>query len=233
MAGNPPISGNMQPLVGIVQNPAITTINDGNQALVGVGRNGGLLTTPVRGSFGEMTHRKATFWIYATSAGIAVPINTTTSGSTFGLYNPPGSGVYAEIIDLEWTQLAAGPATINQVGFSVVNTVTNAISAITSCPGPIRAGGNPGNFSGGASACTGFSAATFASALTVAANWGIPGFSFALSYQPTATYNTGPFHKLFHGKFVVPPGWAITLTASTAWAANTAVPGMSWAEYPI
>jgi hypothetical protein len=192
-----------------------------------------MLANPYRGAYGEMTHRKGVFWGTASTAAIAIPINTTTSGSTFALYNPPSSTVYLEPIDFDLFLFAAGVASVTTVGWSIVNSVTNAFSAITGNPGPIRAGGNPSNFSGGAPAGQLCGAITFASALTVAANWGIGMYGFGVSALPTATYTMGPYHYVFDGKLIIPPGWCITLTATAAWAANTAVPQIFWAEYPI
>jgi len=220
-------------LVGQTANPATTQDTDTTQSAVSLGRQGDLLISGVRQTYGVMAHRGNVFWGGATTAGIAIPINTTTSGSTFALQNPAGSGVMAELIDFDLNVLAAGVASVTTVGFSIVNNATNAASAVSGLAGPIRAGGNPSNFAGGTPSCILAGAITFASALTVAANWGIGLFSFGVSYLPTATYNTGPFHYAFNGKVCVPPGWSITLTATAAWGANTAIPSMSWAEYKL
>ena len=122
--------------------------------------------------------------------------------------------------------------------FSLNNMATNpqSATALVPIPGPIRAGGNPSNFNGGTPGAVLLGGATciqFTGALTVAANWGIAMFSFPASYFPTAATNFGPWHYDFKGKVILPPGWCMTLTASTAWGANTAIPAMSWAEYKI
>jgi len=63
MAGNPLLSGSPAvPLVGITQNPASTQNTDTTVSIVGMGRNGGVMTAPVRGQYGEMAHRKGVFW---------------------------------------------------------------------------------------------------------------------------------------------------------------------------
>lgn len=80
--------------------------------------------------------------------------------------------------------------------------------------------------------CTAFSAATFASALTVAANWVLPLYSFPASFVPTAGGFPVPMQMPLQGVLQVPPGWAITLVASTAWGANTTIPSMGWIELP-
>jgi hypothetical protein len=40
-----------------------------------------------------------------------------------------------------------------------------------------------------------------------------------------------PYFYDFAGTLILPPGWAITLVSSTAWAANTVIPSLTWAEY--
>ena len=225
-------------LVGQTANPVTTQNSDTTQAPVSLGRAGDLLVSRVRGDYGTMAHRGNVFWGCITTAALTIPINTTTTASTFALLNPAGSGVYAEPIDFDLNQLAAGPATQNIMGFSLNNMAVNpqSATALVPIPGPIRAGGNPSNFNGGTPGCTLLGGATciqFTGALSVAANWGIAMFSFPASYFPTAATNFGPWHYAFNGKVILPPGWCMTLTASTAWGANTAIPAMSWAEYKI
>lgn len=225
-------------LVGQTVNPATQQNSDSTQVPVSLGRGGDLLVSGVRGTYGTMAHRGNVFWGCTTTAAGTIPINTTTTASTFALLNPAGSGVYAEPIDFDFLQLAAGPGTQNIVGWSLNNMAVNpqSATALVPAPGPIRAGGNPSNFNGGTPGCTLLAGATciqFTGALTVAANWGIGMFSFPATYFPTAALNNGPWHYVFNGKVILPPGWCMTLTASTAWGANTVSPAMSWAEYKI
>lgn len=235
---NPLLAGsNAAPLVGIAQNPSATQNMDATVAIVGMGRNGGLLTASYRGDYGELAHRKSTFFASVTTAAQAIPINTTTSASTFALLNPAGSGVVAEMIDfeLDFLMTTGAPATANIVGFSIVANATNAYSAVTRVPGPTTVGNTGGAncyLGGPAPTCIAATAVTFASALTVAANWGYPMFSFPASWVPTVGGYVIPLRHYFYGKLIVPPGFSITLTASTAWAASTTVPSMSWAELP-
>ncbi len=236
---NTPFLPSTLTLVGTVQNPAAVQNTDGSLSNLEMGREGSVLQSEIRGKYGSMAHRGNVFWITTdptpATGGIAVPINTEVSAATntFGLNNPVGSGVMAELIDFDFCNVAAGPGTTNtSIGFSILNTATNALTAITARPGAIQAGGIPSNFSGGKPACTGFSLATHASTLLVTNFY--PMFNFPTTYQPTAAVNYGPWHYDFNGKLVVPPGFAITLTASgTAWTANTVIAQLFWAEYKI
>ena len=232
---NTPFLPSTLTLVGSVQNPATNQNTDNSLSNLAMGRAGDVLHASVRGKYGEMAHRGYVYWAASTTAGIAIPVNTEVSAATntFGLNNPVGSGVMAELIDFDFNAFGAGPGTTNTaIGFSILNTTTNALTAITPTPGPIRAGGNPSNFGGAAPACTHFSLATHAATLLVTNFY--PMFNFPTTYQPGATVNFGPWHYDFGGKLIVPPGFAITLTSSgTAWGATTAVPSMFWAEYKI
>ncbi len=222
-------------LVGTVQSPATVQNTDGSLSNLEMGRAGDVLQSEVRGKYGSMAHRGSVYWAASTTAAIAVQINTAVSGATntFGLINPVGSGVMAELIDMDFTFLAAGPGTTNTTfGFSVLNLTTNALTAITSTPGPIFAGGNPSNFNGAKPACQHFSLATHAVTLAVTNFYSM--FTMPTTYQPTAAVNIGPWHYDFNGKLVLPPGFAVTLSVNgTAWTANTVVPQMWWAEYKI
>src|ERR1700690_3262267 len=202
-------------LVGAVQSPAAVQNTDGSLSNLEMGRSGDVLQSEIRGKYGSMAHRGYVYWAVATTAGIAVPINTEATGATntFGLNNPAGSGVMAGVIDFDALWLGAGPGTTNtMLGFSVLNTALNALTAITATPGPIHAGGNPSRFDGPNPVCTHFSLATHASTLLVTNFY--PMFNFPTTFQPTAAVNIGPYHYDFNGKLTVPPGWAITLTVS-------------------
>ena len=214
-------------------NPAIGGNNDTTSAPLMSGRAGQLLVSETRGQFGEMSHRGGVFFGCALTSAIAIPVATTTSGSTFALYNPPGSGVYVEPIDFDLLQLAAFGAAVSTFGFSVVNSVTNVVSAITQNKGPTTVGTNSSKFNGPASQAQLCSAITFASALTVAANFALPMFRTPTSYLPTATVTGQVMHYVFNGKLIIPPGWCITLVGTTATGANTAIPSISWAEYQV
>lgn len=238
MANQPPFfSSPAVSLVGTTANPAASQSPDGSPAVAGFGRNGDLLMSSVHGPWGLMTARKQTFYSTVTTAAVAIPVNTTTSGSTFCLVNPVGSGVFMELIDfkLDFLHTNAAPATANVIGLSFVDAATNAISSITKAPVPL--GGTTGALCGNVGAAVGqgyvATAITFASALTIAANWGYSLYSFPASWVPTVGGYPVPMIHEFKGKIILPPGKCATLVASTAWGATTTVPSVSWAEYLV
>lgn len=233
------IGANGAPSAGVVGNPAGNQNPDGATVPFVLGRQGDLIVSPLHGPMGAANQRGMLFFGAASTAGIAIPVNTTTSGSTFALYNPAGSNVNAELVrfKLDFLHTNAAPVTANVIGFSLVKHSLNAPSAITGLAGPTGAGGAAGGVSaslaGNTPGCTLAGAITFASALTVAANWGVPMFSFPASWVPTVGGYPVPLTFDFNGSLIIPPGYTATLVASTAWGANTTVPSLSWMEHRI
>jgi hypothetical protein len=223
------------PLVGVTANPATVQNTDGNPSIPILGRQGEVLVDSVRGKYGAMAHRHGVFVSQVTTAATSIPVITTTNASTFALINPSGSGVKAELIrfKLDFLSTNAAPATANIIGWSLVNNTLNANSAITKMADPISAGGHAVDLSGVSPQAYVASAVTFASALTIAANFERSMFSFPASWVPTVGGYPVPLFYDFDGTLMVPPGFTLTLVASTAWGSNTVAPHLTWAEYLI
>lgn len=242
MAGQPFYGNATGSISGLTQNPRTTANPDTSSSPIAQGRTGELLVGEIGGRNRSMAHRGGVFMAALTTAGGTIAVNTTTSGATWTLVNPAGSGVLLEPIDfqLDFLMTNAAPATANVVGFSFVQHAVNAISGITKAPDP-SGGSVVAAASGGFSTRldqqigAGYVATviTYASALTVAANWGYPMFSFPASWAPTVGGYVVPLTHDFKGKILLPPGYSMSLVASTAWGANTTVPSISWAEYTV
>ncbi len=238
MAGFPNFSSTpVQNLVGQVVSPA-QSMADNTLTNVNLAQDGAMLVQPSGGDYKAFARRGKLYMAALTTAAGTIAINTTTSACTWALVNPIGSGVLLEPVDFQLDQLAAAINAVNTVGFSIVNQALNAISGVTKAPVPT--GGLVTAAAGAFSTRLdqpqgqGYVATviTFASALTIAANWGYPMFTFGVSYLPTAAVQEVPLRHQFLGKLIVPPGFVLALVSSTAWAANTAIPSMSWLEYP-
>lgn len=238
MASPNMVPGMGQTMYGQHRNPAIEKDADSGYDALSLGKQGEQHVAAVHGPYGVMAMRSGTFFATVTTAAVAIPVNTTTSASTFAVVNPAASGVNMEMIDfkLDFLHTNAAPATANCIGLSFVAIAGNAVSAITKAPVVLGAtiGSIPGLIGNGA-VSVGYvaTAITFASALTVASNWGYPMYSFPASWVPTVGGYPVPLIHEFKGKIMLPPGTVATLVASTAWAANTVIPSVSWAEYPI
>ncbi len=241
MASNSLVSSPYSPLAGVVTNPKNQQMGDNTPSTVLMNRQGDLVVSEYRGKYGAAAARGSVFMAALTSLAGTIAKFDTTNACTWTFVNPIGSGVNAEPIHFEMDILAAGPAVVNQVGFSFINQSVNALSGITKVPVP-TAGlttGNAGGFctklDGAAPVCYVATVATYASALTLAANWGYPMFSFPSTYLPTATLQIGPHKHEFDGRLIVPPGFALALVTggTTAWGANTVIPSMTWMEHLV
>ena len=104
----------MADITGIVANPNKTRLvsNSDNNPIT-LGQQGDMVISQVRGQFATFTVNSGLFIATTSTAAVAIPINTTTSGTTFGLYNPPTSGVLAEVVDFQLNELLGGPAAVN------------------------------------------------------------------------------------------------------------------------
>ena len=239
MANPPLIGANGSSIVGAVMDPGVTAYPDGSAAVAAMGKAGDQLMNSSRGQHGVMSSRQHVFFQSITTAAQAIPVNTTTNANTFALVNPADSTVEMELIDfkLDFLHTNAAPATATCIGLSFARIADNAISAITKAPVPMlgAVGSIPGRVGSAGAVSRGYvaTALTFASALTVALNWGYPLWSFPASWVPTVGGYPVPLVHEFKGKLVIPPGIVATLTASTAWGANTTIPSVSWVEHKV
>src|SRR5712691_3406175 len=107
MAGNPLLSGVPSiALVGVTQNSATTQNNDSIGAPVGMGRNGDIMSSELHGPYYQGVRCGASFVASAAAAGIA-PLAQGGTTSGFMFYNPVGSGVNMEIIEIIVEPIAA------------------------------------------------------------------------------------------------------------------------------
>lgn len=238
MANPPLIGANGTAMIGSVVDPGLGVYPDGSSVIATMDKGGAQLVNTSRGQYGHMSSRQHVFFQSLTTAAVAIPVITTTSGSTFAAVNPVGSGVDMEFIDfkLDFLHTNAAPVTANIIGFSFVKIADNAVSSITKAAVPLSGstGGIPGRIGSPTVAIAYVATAiTFASALTIAANWGYPLLSFPASWVPTVGGYPIPLIHEFKGKLILPPGTVATLVASTAWGATTVVPSLSWVEHKV
>jgi hypothetical protein len=231
------ISPSMNP-DAVVIDPTITGLADDTPVFLGAGRQGEQYVSDVHGRYGVMASRGGLFATTAVTSGILIGCsvgNNTSATQKFAIVNPVGSGKNVEfcrfVLNFLLTNIAPGSATT--VGWSVFNTATNAISGLTVNEDFLlpSLGGHPVNLGNTAPVARVYTALTLASALTVAANWCCPMFSFPASWVPTVGGFLFPMVYDFQGNFVLPPGWGAALTATTGWAADTVVPSLTWLEY--
>jgi hypothetical protein len=181
-------------------------------ALATGGRQGDLVVSEMHGKWYNAA-KSGNLWISAALiAGVTIPVNTTT-GATFGLYNPAGSGINVELVHFTFGTAAANVATIGQLLATIsLQTPTSATRAVN---------GNMNPMNSGASTAVPFTVATF-----VASTSHIPLVTaFSTSSMTAVQYE-------FDGKLILPPGWAMQITSSPV-QSTISLPSLAWAEWPI
>ena len=209
---------------GFVLNPA-TSNNpiSGNPIPPLMGRASDLVVSELRGKYGTMAMNRSLFTFNVMA--IAIPVITSGVVSLFSLWNPPSSGVLAEMVDTE-------------IGQTVVATIVDAIGWYMSSGNLALAG----TFSTKAVANT-----NYFSARTGDTPNGqiVPYLAYTHSGTPVRVDIIGSFGavtdiamtvpmKVYDGRLWVPPGSVISVCASTT--VTTAV-GLNlsarWAEWPF
>ncbi len=121
---------------GFVGAPSTPT-SDNSPARFRMGRMNDLIVSSFRGKYGEANSRGQVYHFCTAVAGVTLPIFTNTA-QTYGLRNPPGSGVVLELIRLELGYLSGtqAPGTVvlcvppvNQ-GFTATLTGGTTVSTI-------------------------------------------------------------------------------------------------------
>src|ERR1700676_3495772 len=94
-------------LVGSVLNPYAVKFADNQQGGVQAiyDQAGCPMISPRTGVYANSSLRQAGF--SATAAAVTVPVNAATLASVFALYNPPGSGVWCELVGLNISAVLA------------------------------------------------------------------------------------------------------------------------------
>src|SRR5437870_7298434 len=83
--------------LGLVQAPTNVSATDGNNYVFLQGKQAEAIVSELHGKYYTQAYRGNVFWGSTASAGVLVPIASTT-GPTFGLWNPAGSGKNAAIV---------------------------------------------------------------------------------------------------------------------------------------
>lgn len=190
-----------------------------NEAVIRVNREGSVVNTPNGGFYQERAVR-GKIWS-GTRAAATIPVNATTLVSVFGLYNPPGSGVLLELIDIDLVNVLA-TTVVNGYGL-YFSASTNATGATFTTRGT-EIEGRPGDGT--------LSSGRFYTAVTHVGTpvlWTLVG-----GHGATTNAGAAQIHKDFKGAFMIPPSTLVSLAATTA--ASTAsgmTASITWAEIPF
>lgn len=208
---------------GLVASPVAANYGDGivqqNSAL---GKQGEQLSADIHGQYYAAAVRGKVF--KANKTAITIPVIAATLASLFSLYNPPGSGVIAEVIHTEVGQVLA-TTVVDTLGWY---STTVALTALGTVGTQLVAG-------------TGLFSARTGDTPSPQCSVG----SFTHSGTPVRTELVASFgavtdavvfqaiQKAHNGTTLVTPGTVISLAMSTAAGTASGLDvGVTWAEWP-
>lgn len=207
--------------MALVISPVSANYADGSQpAQAAAGKQGEALSADIHGQYYNANVRGKVF--KAVSAAITLPVVAATLASLFSLYNPPGSGVMAEVVHTEFGHSTATDV-VDIVGWY---TSTLALTALGTLGTAFIAGTNL--FSGriGDTAAPACIAGAFTHSGTP-----VRVEMVCTIGAVTDSVILPAIVKVHNGTLILPPGYVISLAASTAAFAATAA-GVTWAEWP-
>lgn len=168
--------------------------------------------------YAELATRGKVF--HFSRAAITLPVNVTTLVSLMGLYNPAGSGVMAELVELEAHAVVA-TTVVDGLGVYWSNG-TNASGATFTTAGTAY---NSRIGEGAAPTCTVWNSVTHVGTpvlADLAGGWGAVSDGGATAVR-----------KQWNGKLQVPPGTLVAVAMTTAAATASGVTALlRWAEVP-
>lgn len=155
-----------------------------------------------------------------TRAAVTLPVNAATLVSLAGIYNPPSSGVFLELIDVAAHYVVA-TTVVNALGV-YYSQGTNATGATFTTQIPIE---NARVGEGSASSCRAYSSVTHVG--TPVLKDIVGGWGAVTDGGSTLVY------RKFGGSILFPPGTLVALAMTTAAATTSGVTlSAQWAEIP-
>lgn len=209
---------------GLVLNPISAVLGDGTQQTNNVfGKQGEQLGADMHGKWYNAAMRKGAFKFFVTA--VTVPVVASGLVSVFTLWNPPASGVLAEII-------------YTGVGQVLATTVVDDIGWYSSSAALTAAG----TFTTPAVANTNWLSARVQD---TPAGQVKPYLAYTHSGTPVKADHVGTFGavtdaqvfsliKFHEGSLILPPGIAMSLAMSTAAGTTSGLSAeVEWAEWPF
>lgn len=153
-------------------------------------------------------------------AAVTLPVNAATLASKMGLYNPPGSGVFLDVIDVEGHYVVA-TTVVNALGLYYSNGSDATGATFTTAAVIENARVGEGVTPNGRA----YSAVTHVGTpklLDIVGGWGA-----------VTDGGSTPVRKSFKGKLLLPPSSLLAVAMTTAAATASGFTGaLRWAEIP-
>ena len=208
-------------------NPPVSSNPDGMQVYTLAGKQGEKLVSELHGKYYTAAYRNKVFVANNGIAGAVIPVITsTTSQTAISLYNPLGSGINVELIELSLaTTVTTSTGVIGSVGFGVLTNIGQGTALPTSPVAATNILGSPWSGTTVSPAAKALNTATIVAATVfISANlqWGL------------TTAQAGPATALWRpdGTVVIGPGTLIALQGTVA-QTSSFIQQLTWAEYPV
>jgi hypothetical protein len=211
-----------------VNNFASASLPDNAFAFQMGGKQGDGIVSELKGKFATAAYRGRVFVANNGIAGAVIPVITsTTSQTAISLYNPPGSGINVELIELVVaTSITTATGVVGSLGFGVLENIGSGTAIPTSQVAATNIIGSPWSGIAPSPTAKALNTATIVAAtvfISVALQWG-------LTTGQAGPSNTGVYRP--DGAIVVGPGTLIALQGTVA-QSSSFVQQITWAEWPV
>jgi hypothetical protein len=204
-------------LVGLVLDPLANRSGDGATPPFVSGRSTELLVSELRGKFANATDRGHLFSANVTK--VTMNVMSASYVSVFSLYNPVGSSVNLELVDID-------------IAISLATTVVNVLGLYYSTGNAAQSGTftTQGSVISGTFGAPAAPQGQFYSAYTHSAT---PTRGAIVGCFPaTAVTNNGVASFQFDGRVIIPPSTVVTVAPNVAVMTTTATDlNIRWLEY--
>lgn len=190
-----------------------------------------MLVAELHGKYYTQTYRGNVFHGTTAAAGVLISVQSTTA-VTFGLWNPPGSGVNIELIAAYygWVSTTGAPANISY------NNLSGPGSAVGGTGSPVTAAtfGTPKNGLLGAGKASKILFVPGTATLTTAGTLlGTNGMSQLTTTGASTTIGYFTLSEWFDGTLIVPPNNLFYPTSENTAELSVFDIRMVWAEVPV
>lgn len=220
-------------MTGTVVNPTTISQFDGSSNVQdALGKAGETMVAELHGKYYTQSYRGSMFW--ATQVATTAPaIYTATAVTSFGLWNPTGSGKNCVLSKIIYVPTVAGASVVNTLGLAVTQNTGSALGTAAPLSAITAITATRGNsLLNGQGALTSVATCVSAATLTTAPSLFVP---IGLSYPTNAiTAMTGGNAWIFDcdGLLIVQPGTFVSISSNAA-ETGTGVGGMFWYEAPL
>jgi hypothetical protein len=204
---------------GIVRNPTAASASVSTEAQLPLGAHQNVQTADIHGKFFEASYRNKLFTFNVTA--VTLPVVANNLVSVFSLWNPPGSGILAEIVRTTVGQVLA-TTVVDTVGWYSSTASATALGTFTT----LASARNSQMQSAAANSVKPYSAYTHSGTPT---REDIIGF-----FGATTDAGLGVIDKQHDGSLNLPQGIAASVAMSTAAGTASGLDVQAiWAEWPV